>query len=406
MNGATDGAWGLIAALAAGLVISACGGEEPGGEQAGASGFTGKVAADAVQVLGTSDRITRVLDMVPADDGRVWVLNSASPYFVVFGSDGQVERAFGVQGGGPDEFGFPVRIVSGPGVEVWTYDVTRHSLIRVSGEERRVHALPQKTLPMPALLSFENGGRPGPPWMEGNNGDFLIARVGSPNVPSGPLRLWDGDIYRLRSDTSGLMADVNFPPIADLLGDPASRYPGATTFGPYPLWTVCGDGLVVLYDPLRNQVRRIRSGGQELEPFDLPDERQVPLNADRLFGMIYRQMREDTPAGQRPDSAEARQQFEGQLREFQRQSAGVFPEYADLRCSSDGALWIQPFDVETGLFGRGPAWLTFGEDGTQTAVEFPEGFRVFAFRTDRVWGTSEDELGVASVAWIGRDALR
>jgi hypothetical protein len=397
----------LIAILLFIVGLTGCG-ESPGSQRSAAgSPREVTVAPEAVRILGSSESIARVADLVQAGDGRVWVLNSTSPWFVVFGADGRVQQAFGDQGGGPDRFGFPASIVRGPAAEVWAYDFTRHSLIRVSGEDRRTYALPQEPLPSTALLSFANAGvRPGPPWLEGKNGRFLVARARSVNPPSSPLRLWDAEIYSLRPDTSGVLAYERDAAIADLLGDPASRYAGATTLMPYPLWTQCEDGPFTLYDPLRNLLRRFTPAGQEIDPFELPAEQRVQLTADRMFGMMYRQLREEMPAGQRPDSVQMHQQLEGQLHQFIEQSAGRFPEYADLRCAPDGTPWLQPFDVETGLFGRGPAWLRFGEDGTRTAVTFPTWFRVFAFASDRIWGTMQDTLGLFSIAWVGTDALR
>ncbi len=403
MTGPRRGVRGWAAALAGCLAMGACLGDDSDGRGLAAH----RIPPDAVQILGRLEQVSRVTDMVPADNGEVWVLNAISPYFVVLGAGGQVVRAFGEEGGGPDEFGFPVRIVSGPRKEVWTYDVMRHSLIRVSGAERLAYPLPSATLPRPALLSFANAAlQQGPPWMEVTNGDFVVARPHSLSAPSGLRGLWDAEMYRLRPGSNGDLLVGTVMPIVELLDDPAARASGATTLGPYPLWTVCPDRVIGLYDPIRNVLRLISATGQELKSFELPDERKVQLTADRLFGMAYRQIRQDVPAAQRPDSAEFRQRLDGQFRQFQEQSAGVFPEYADLRCAPDGTIWIQPFDVETGLYGRGAHWLMFDEDGTRSAVEFPTGFRALAFRSDRVWGTMQDEVGVSSVAWIGRDALR
>ena len=393
----------LATALAACLAIGACRADDLDQRDAAAH----RIPLDAVQVLGRLEQVSRVTDMVPADNGEVWVLNAISPFFVVLGAGGQVVRAFGDEGGGPNEFGFPVRIVSGPGEEVWTYDVARHSLIRVSGERWLTYPLPSETLPRSALLSFANAAlQQGPPWMAVTNGDFVFARPTSLGVPVGLPGLWDAELYRLRPDGGGDLTVGSLMSIGDLMGDPAAGAPAATTLGPYPLWTICEDGVLGLYDPIRNALRLVGATGDELESFELPNERKVELTADRLIGMAYRQIREDIPAGQRPDSAEFWQQMQGQFRQVQQRSAGIFPEYADLQCGTDGTLWLQPFDVETGFYGRGPHWLMFDENRKRTAVEFPTEFRALAFGAERVWGVMQDEMGVASVAWIGTEAIR
>jgi hypothetical protein len=74
-----------------------------------------RIESGAVEVVGSSDVIARVVDLQPAADGRVWLLNSIEPYFVVLGPDGRVEREFGRAGGGPGEFGAPLALVHDPG---------------------------------------------------------------------------------------------------------------------------------------------------------------------------------------------------------------------------------------------------------------------------------------------------
>lgn len=116
------------------LLLVACGGGPQDGER------RVEVLSEAVHVVGTSDAIARITDLQSAADGRIWVLNSigVEPFFVALGPDGRVEREFGLSGGGPAEFGAPVALVRGPTGEVWTYDLTRHALIRISTQERGV----------------------------------------------------------------------------------------------------------------------------------------------------------------------------------------------------------------------------------------------------------------------------
>ncbi len=361
------------------------------------------VSEDEVQVLGTSDRITRVAELLPTVDGRVWVLNTAPPYFLVFDGNGRVERSFGDEGGGPDEFGFPVGLVAGPGGGVWTYDLLRHALTRVSGRDRRSVPLPQGALPPPSLVSFENATlRPGPLWMEATDDRILVAR----SVPAGAAqysgRLWNAEIVALDLDGD---AGPTVEPVLSLpetVGSVEERYPGATTFAPYPLWTSCPGGAFAIYDPNRNALRRIVAPDREVSVVELPQEQWVPLDAQGLFDMTYRQLRDEMPAGQLPDSAEWRRMMDEQFAQLGPRGADVFPEYADLQCSPDGRIWLQPFDVRAGGFGRGPRWLVVDEDGALEAWTFPEDFRPHAFTRDRVWGTTSDELGVQSVAWVER----
>jgi hypothetical protein len=359
-----------------------------------------------VHALSAVDVITRVVDLEPTSDGRVWVLNSIAPYFVVLGPDGRLERQFGDQGGGPEEFNRPVALARRAGSDdVWAYDWGRNALIRISAEERRELALPRDTIPIQALITFKGAGiNPAPPWLESTSDGFLLARARVTREESA-LHLWNADLILVRE--GGLETTVELRmPIADLLGDPASRYGAATVLIPYPLWTACADGTVGLYDPLANSLRRFAEDGEELEAVTLPDERRLPMTADLVFEMFYRQFAEDRPSAQVPEKEAFRRLTEEQNQQFVSASAPAFPEYSDLRCGADGTLWLRLFDTANGRLGQGADWLRLSTDRSHTSVALPRTFRTFRLASERIWGTVQDTLGVESIAWIGLDALR
>jgi hypothetical protein len=389
-------------ASAGALLLGACGADDPASDGGGAV----TVSSDAVHALATLDVVTRVVDLQLTSDGRVWVLNSMAPYFVVLGPDGQVERQFGEQGGGPEEFNRPVALVlGGDPADVWTYDWGRNALIRISAEDRRELALPGESMPVPSLISFKGAGiNPAPPWLERTSDGFLLARARVPREESA-LHLWAADILRLREDGRGVSVHAHLP-IADFLGDPASGYGAATILIPYPLWTACADGTVGLYDPLANTLRRFTAEREELGALALPDERRMQMTADLVFEMFYRQIAGDVPAARLPPKEEIRRQTEEQNNQFVSNSAASFPEYSELRCGPDGALWLRLFDATNGRLGQGSDWLRVSADGSHTSVALPRAFSTFRIERDRMWGTVQDSLGVESIAWIGLDSLR
>jgi hypothetical protein len=130
------------------------------------------------------------------------------------------------------------------------------------------------------------------------------------------------------------------------------------------------------------------------------------MTADLVFEMFYRQFAEDRPAAQVPDREELRRLTEEQNNDFVSNSAGAFPEYADLRCAPDGTLWLRRFDATTGRLGQGSDWLRLSADGSLASVELPTAFSTFRIERDRIWGTVQDTLGVESIAWIGLGSLR
>lgn len=389
----------LVVVLAL-VVLGACG----PGESADADHAV-TVSPDAIRVLTSLDVVTRVVDLETTSDGRAWVLNSTPPYFVVVGPDGRVERQFGARGGGPEEFNAPVALVRGTGPsEVWAYDLGRNALIRISAGDRLDVTLPGDSLPLPSLISFKGAGiNPGPPWLARTRDGFLLARARVTREESA-VHLWNADILIVQVGPETTV-DTHLP-VADLLGDPASRYGAATVLIPYPLWTACADGSVGLYDPLANTLRRFTEEREELGALTLPDERRVPMTADLIFEMFYRQFAEDRPSAQVPDKNEFRRLTAEQNEAFVRNSAVAFPEYSDLRCASEGTFWLRRFDATTGRLGHGRDWLRVAPDGSRTEVVMPPGFTTFRIGRDRIWGILEDSLGVEAIAWIGLDSLR
>lgn len=388
--------WRRPGAVAAVVLLGACGTGDATREDGPVV-----VGPDEVRVLGTPDGLARVLDVQPAADGRIWVLNSVEPFFVVVAADGNAERAFGSPGGGPREYGAPVGLVRGPGPgEIWTYDVPRHALRRIAPEAGRDLSLPADTLAPARLVSFHGAGfRPARPWMARARDGILVAS-GRPSTPPWTgIRLWASDIFLVRTGGPGRVLEARHA-IADLLGDPASRYPRATRFLPYPIWALCDDGGLRLYDPLGNSIRRFDRHGVEQEALPLPAERRLAITFDRLFGMAYLQYREEAGSLQASDSAQLRGALEAQFPQLAATSADVFPEYADLRCTGEGTMWLQPFDPASVGLGHGREWWRIEEDGSRTIYRLPRAFTAFRFARDRIWGTVVDSLGVPSVGWI------
>lgn len=363
------------------------------------------VPEDAIHVVATPDVVSRVVDVQPTADGRVWILNATEPFFVVLGPDGRVERQFGERGGGPEEFGGPLALVRGTEPSaVWTFDLRRNGLIRISGTGRRALPLSRDSIPISSLISFKGAGvNPAPPWVESSGEGFLLARA-RVSRPESALHLWNADILLVREDGPQVAIDL-YAPLADFLGDPTSGYGDATVLLPYPLWTVCADGTIGLYDPLANALRRLDREGDVLDSVGLPEERRVQMTPDLVFGMFYRQLAEDAPSTRIPDEAEMRRLTEEQNRLFVSSSTETFPEYSDLRCTPHGTFWLRLFDAGTGRLGWGPDWVRVAPDGSRALVALPDTFRAFRFEADRIWGTVRDALGVASIAWIGSDAV-
>ena len=207
--------------------------------------------------------------------------------------------------------------------------------------------------------------------------------------------LYGADILSIRDDGTVrvLMA------LGDHMSGPAPEFENATLFVPNPLWAICPDATLALYDPLQNSIRRLTLDGSETQAaVTLPEERRVEVTADRVFGLMYPLLVVMIPADERPDSAILRAGFEADFDEARAEMSTVFPQYADVQCTTGGTIWLQPFDAD-GPMGRGSSWLRISGEETRR-VRLPDNFTPFRFTADRAYGVVLGEYDIPSIAWV------
>jgi hypothetical protein len=360
-----------------------------------------QIPAEALVIFEPIDLLGGVADLLPGADGSVWVLNSTEPFVLEFDSTGVLRAAWGRRGGGPGELQRPVSLIGRPGgADAWLFDQGRHALIPLGGQEEGggeegVVRLPRDSLPWSRLVSFDDLAMAGArPWIRPWEGGFLLARS-RPGFELG-LGVWSAQILHLDPRTPVL------PVVADpemVLGDPARRFPGVLYIIPIPLWDVCPDGRLALYDPLRNEVVRMSGREEAQAPVSLPPERRLEATRERVFAMVYRDALSQTPDLGRADSLAIRAGFEADYRELGPQISPVFPEYVDLQCDDRDVAWLQRFDLEGWETGRGPTWLRIQLDAPPLEVRLPGGLRRVRFAEGRVWGIALDPMDVPSPAW-------
>ncbi len=356
------------------------------------------VAANEIQVLGTSESVTSIVDLMPLDDDSVWILNNADPFLVHLSADGEVVEVQDRRGEGPGELSWPSTLVRDDARgRVWVLDSAYRDLRLVDGGEDLTESIDLAAgAEEPVHLSsyewlwMNNGGRI---WMRVLDGDVVYARpsFSSPWIYS----LWATSVVRVEPQGPAETLVSTF----ETVGSPETRFPGATRFLPYPLWTVCADGALALYDPNAHVLRRFSPRGDATDVVDLPAERAIPVTTDRIFSAVYPQVLRNRVFTNRPDEDEFYRLVERDYEDRADEFAAVFPEFAHIDCDEAGSIWLQRFDPTSGQMGRGSEWLRISSEGVGRTVEFPDSFRPMRFYGDRVWGISRDEFEVDHAAW-------
>lgn len=399
------------------LIVSACAEGAEGGSGGPSSAEEPIIIpAEAVHRVGTSELISQVRDVEIDEDGTIWVLNGMAPYFIGFDTAGTVTASHGDEGGGPGEFQAPsslARSAGGSAPEgVWTYDQGRHAMIRIDGTEEVSIPIPPASIPPRRLLTFDEGGlggsgmgSTGRPWFEPVDDGFLMATSG--DGAGYAVDFWDADLMVLaRNGSASRLLETE-----DHVGDPATRYQGATQLLPFPLWARCADGSLVLYDPLENRLRMMSSEGVVDGSIELPPERRMEFTPDRFYQLLVQRVFANVSASDRPPDDELRASFDAEVEEARDQIADEFPEYTGLHCTGEGTLWLQRFSVDEGRFGHAPTWLrvTRGAEAAGAGngaaprireVRLPEEFIALRLDEERAWGMVLDEYDVPTVAWL------
>lgn len=375
-------------------------------ESSGPDVFT--IESADIRVVGTSDALAEVMDLEVLPDGRVWVLNSLPPFFVGFGSDGELIGVHGEAGGGPEEFRSPAGFVVGaPGGEAWVLDARRHGFVRVSrpDEAWTEVQIPQTELP-PGTLQ---GGVDllTPLVRTARLGDAIVLPHSTGTLESGLLSMIEtilkADLMTFDPTTNGVDRVLR---IGEALEDPFPDF--NPTEGGFPLWkrlwAVCGERLRV-YDRVRNELRGFDRTGAESAPIQLPPTGLAEV-APQDFARVVFPLRQAEVTGEvggrlsSEDSLRLVTQMAREVKGSAAELAAYLPPFVDFRCSPSGTMWLRPIDLAGAGLAGGRAWMRIGPDGASRVINFPPRFDPLRFLDDRVYGALRDDLDVPSVAWI------
>ena len=379
-------------AISIGLValttLTGC--DQATGGRAGDAGGPVILESNAVHVFGTSESIAVVEDLEVLTDGTVWVLNSVEPFFIGFGSDGNVVHEHGSRGGGPEEFRAPVGFVSG-GVDgdAWVLDAIRHALIRISDPEGPWSEIliPRDSLPPGSIMSGQ--GFMSNRVRTARMGDEIVLPRGSGSIQTGIfawfLSVWGADLIAVDGETASARTVVS---LGGAMGDPTEYLEQTNGFPPFPvwrrLWAVCSDSEVRFHDRFRNQVRVFASAGTELDPIPLPPPHFSEVTnqqfARAVFALSFAEAAGQVGAeGSAADTSRVFNEMIQGVEGDPDQLAGFLPRYVDMRCDDDGAVWMQPVDLDLWDMAGSSTWLRISPDGVTQEVELPARFDPYRF---------------------------
>lgn len=400
-----------LAAIVALLAGCDAGSEDAPGDGAAAgnaaSGGEIQLTAEDIERVGTSEALSLVSDLEVDTDGTVWVLDHTAPFLVAFDPDSGVIAELGDQGEGPRELRAPVALTAvrtgNPDVDgIWVFDRARHAMVRVTAPGVPVEeALTSRVVPFPperigpnSLLSRVGGMPMDRAWVAVAGESVMVA-----SPPAGISRghgYWTAQVHSLSLADS--TAAVGWD-MTEWLPDPEEHHPGATEFAPMPLWAFCPGGEGWMYDPVRHRVRPLSDSAAE--GIELPPARRAELTDDRMFELLVPRMIDEIPSDQRPPDDQLRDLFEREIGNVLEQFAAELPEYFQMQCGTDGALWLQEFHWSEGYGGAGLNWVRIaGGGGDAQVVRMPDGFQAMRFTGQHAWGVVRDELGIPSVARV------
>lgn len=380
------------------------------------------VELEAAQIVSSSESLSTVRDLAVMANGTVWVLNSGEPFFVEILPDGSEGRRWGQVKEGPKGFSSPVAFVRGDpsSDQVWVLDRGRSRLVRISDGER---GWAERAVPTQLARSIgPNYPYHGNPHRTRLDGESLFLLEVSENGLGDGVGFWDSALVRVRvgapspraestgteedpnvglseRDRPGAIAAWELDTLLQVRGvaQPIPRTGSAVRLLPIPLMDSCPSGGSVLFDPGSGALRRFSESGTDEEVLKLPAVAPREVTPGLVFNMLLSSPGLERGLREISDTLRVRALVNAMFRVESPLFSRVLPDYADMECTGNG-VWLQRFDPDGGVTGRGRRWLHVSEQGEARYYIFPERFQPFLFLSDIVWGITLEAFDVPQVA--------
>lgn len=324
-------------------------------------------------------------------DDRVIVADQQGQHVKVFGADGTWERTIGEAGSGPGQFGGqagPVLVGRGDTILVPDLQNQRVNLLTADGED---------------LGSFRIGFESGIPirWDMEADGSIVSQirqlNLPSPNSTSAPDTL-DSIVER---GYDGVVTDTLFRVPAGKTFSFSGGAPEFHFFSPEPIWSLTGDGGIVLGTNDLYRFRFYGPDGSLTRIVQIPSEPGAVTEEDKeiFVGTLERLWGE---AGVPPQGIE---QLKSGISFEER-----FPAFAQALSGPGGTLWVQRIRALNEMSAEekesfnplqniGSAdWDVFDAEGRYLGiVEMPFHFQPLGFHGNSLYGVWRDDLDVQYV---------
>lgn len=351
--------------------------------------------------------LTRIEQLIPGDDGSVFLLDALAEGVLAFGPDGAFRAQIGRRGEGPGELGSPWRLGLLGGDTLWVVDARQP---RVNLYHAESGASLRDFGPATWLDATGDGARPNPFAVLAAHGVVMVSWSAQDTLARlSTLRLPDRDAEAPAAGGFREVLDVRerlvVAPVPAGGGGLQLRNPfshsdmiaigpwgrrvavirrprpeGSSAFFTVERHNVLGgtaDTVRVPYTPHPIPAGEIRAWAENLEPV----RRMVEFGAfpSRTAGVEAVLGALDAPGHYPP---------------VENRGRGIVDEGVLL--DPGGAIWLQAYDPS----GRANEWIVVsgeGGDALVSRVAAPDGVRLLAVRGDRVWAEARDAFGVPTV---------
>ncbi len=324
-------------------------------------------------------------------DGRVIVSDTQGQHVKIFAADGIWEQTFGEAGSGPGQFGAqigPVLVGRGDTIIVPDMQNQRVALLTPDGED---------------LGTFRLGFETGIPirWDMQDDG-ALISQLRQLNLPNNPAATTPDTLDAIVArGYDGEVTDTLILVPAGKTFSFAGGAPEFNFFSPEPIWSLTGDGGILLGTNNVYSFRYLGADGSVRRIVRIPSEPATVTEEDReIFVATLESLWGE--AGVPPQGIE---QLKSGISFEDR-----FPAFAQALSGPGGTLWVQRIRVLSEMSAEekesfnplqniGSAeWDVFDADGHYLGiVEMPFHFQPLGFTDNSVYGVWRDDLDVQYV---------